>query len=71
MNGPNPDPNDDFKGIVATEATKNFKGTSSPGDLGFALVKTLLKMWAIWACVVLALAGVGVYIVVHFLAKFW
>jgi len=67
MNGPNPDPNDDFK----PNKTITFKGTTPPGDLGFALIKTLLRMWAIWACVVLALAGVGVYIVVHFLTKFW
>ena len=59
MNGLNPDPNDDFK------------GSSSPADLGVALFITFVKAWLLSACLVVLLGGGALYVLIHFLCKLW
>lgn len=46
-------------------------GISSPADVGVGFFKVFARIWVLGAIVSLIGTGVIVYVVFHFLAKFW
>lgn len=50
---------------------KDIFPSGNVGNLGFSLAKGVFALWFIWALVLLSGVGAVVYVVFHFLSKYW